>query len=246
MTGRIALAISVLLLALATAAAAQWEKKNYTEWSNKEADKMLNDSPWGQTQTLVDTSRMFDRDRRLDSAQSRVADVAQVNFRIRFMSAKPIRQAVTRSIEIQNRGELPEAFAKQLKAFIDMDFSDHVFVVVQVDAPSPSVDLNSAVATLNKLTTTDLKNNTYLLTSSGQRIFIKEYQTPRNDGLGARFIFPRLVDGKPILTPDSGDVLFYSDMGGLFIPQTIGERKPFALSMRYKVKAMMFNGKLEY
>ena len=47
-----------LLLALTTITA-QEKGKAWTDWSKKEADKMLSDSPWAQTQTDTDTSQMF-------------------------------------------------------------------------------------------------------------------------------------------------------------------------------------------
>src|SRR2546422_5099938 len=47
-----------LMLTYPIALSAQWNKKPYTEWSEKEATKLLNDSPWGQTQALTDTSQM--------------------------------------------------------------------------------------------------------------------------------------------------------------------------------------------
>jgi len=34
------------------------KQKPWTEWSKKEAEKTLNESPWGQTQTETDTSQM--------------------------------------------------------------------------------------------------------------------------------------------------------------------------------------------
>ena len=67
-------------LACSLVAQAQWEKKPYAEWSEKEAQKLLNDSPWGQTQVISDTSQMFGNER-LGSGTSRVANVFHVNFR---------------------------------------------------------------------------------------------------------------------------------------------------------------------
>ena len=115
---------------------------------------------------------------------------------------------------------------------------------------------------LAKLTTGDLQNNTYLLADNGQRIYLKEYQSPRNDGLGARFIFPRLVDGKPFITAETESLLFHSEFGETAAPLAPGSNptqqtgpspssniRPFSnfvLNMRYKVKDMMFGGKLEY
>src|SRR6267143_2601573 len=91
--------LQVLLLLFPIAVSAQWQKKPYTEWSEKEALNVLNNSPWGQTQTVADTSKMFDTGRTLASGESRVAEVPQTNFRIRFFSAKPIRQAISRLVE---------------------------------------------------------------------------------------------------------------------------------------------------
>jgi hypothetical protein len=239
---------STLLLVVAlimigyVSVSAQWDKKPFSEWSEKESLKLLNDSPWGQTQSLVDTSKMFDRDRRLSGGQSRIVDTPQVDFRIRFLSAKPVRQAISRYLEIRQKNEMSDQMASQLKSFAAADFPDYIIITVLVEAPSPTNELRQAASTLDKLTTGDLTNNTYLVTKGGQKIFLKEYQSPRKDGLGARFIFPRIVEGKPFLTPDSGEVQFFSELGGLLMMQG----KPVQLTMRYKVKEMMFQGKLEY
>ena len=48
-----------LVFALAAAAGAQKKEKPWTEWSEKEINKMLNDSAWGQTQTDTNLSEMF-------------------------------------------------------------------------------------------------------------------------------------------------------------------------------------------
>jgi hypothetical protein len=228
------LLIVVLLLTFVGSASAQWDKKPYTEWSEKEATKILNDSAWGQTQALTDTSNMTGNNR-ADSAQSRISDVTSVNFRIRFLSSKPIRQAFSRIIELQQKGEVSEPLAKQLNGLANADFPDYAIVSVLCDSQSQSSKLQQANAGLYKFITAELKPNTYLQAKGGQRVFLQEYQAPRKDGLGARFIFPRMVDGKPILTPDSGEVVFHSELPNLVI-----------LKMRYKVKDMMFNGRLEY
>jgi hypothetical protein len=234
--------IWIAALSFQSSGLAQWDKKPYSGWDEKQAAKVLNDSPWGQTQTATDTSMMFDTGRRLDSGQSRVADVTDLNFRIRLLSAKPIRQALTRVLELQSKGPLDEQFASRLKAFAAADFPDYVVVAVLCEASRPSTKLNEATALLNKLTTSELKNNTYLLVKGGHRIPVQEYQSPKRDGFGAKFIFPRQVDGKPLLTADSGEILFYSDLNNAFS----FNNKPFALSMRFNVKEMMYEGKLEY
>ncbi|HSB10180.1 MAG TPA: hypothetical protein VLM38_11900 [Blastocatellia bacterium] len=211
----------------------QWNKKPYTEWSEKESMKLLNDSPWAQTQTVTDTSNMTGQGR-ADSSQSRVAEVFNVNIRIRFLSAKPVRQAISHVMEMNNREKISAELAARLKAFAAADFPDYIVVTVSADSDKSSRLLQQTQQVFYKLTTGELKNNTYLL-ASGRRVFINEYQPPGSDGLGARYIFPRLVDGKAFITPESGEVLFHSEPIGAVV-----------LNTRYKVKDMMFEGKLEY
>ena len=224
------------------AKAANWEKKPYTEWSEKDALKMMNDSPWGQTQTVTDASNPFASGRRMDSGQSRISDIPEINFRIRFLSAKPVRQGISRFMELQQKGKVNERLAEQLRAFAVADFPDYIVVTVTCEASNASSLFREANALLYKLTTGDLQNTTYLMTRDGRRLFLQEYQVPRKDGLGAHFIFPRVVDGKPFATGESGEVRFYSELGnGLSVAG-----KPVFLNMRFDVKDMVFGGKLEY
>jgi hypothetical protein len=254
---------AVLLFICCLTASAQWNKKPYTEWTEKESLKVLNDSPWGQTQTFSDTSQMTGN-QRLDSGASRIAEDFEVNFRIRFMSARPVREASARTIELQQKGELNQQLAAQLKSFATAEapFPDYIVITVTCDAKKVNNHLQQANELLYKLTTSDLKNNTYLLVKGGERIFLKEYQQPRKDGFGARFIFPRFVGGKPLITAEGGEILFHAELGG-GPPAGSAEslrRTPtgptrtsgltpfdgFTLNMRYKTKDMMYAGKLEY
>ena len=237
-TTRITIWAPALLLAVgAIAVSAQLNKKPYTEWSDKEAHKMLDDSPWGQTQTVSNTSRMFNT-----GPGSGVAGRAPVegsadhiNFRIRFLSSKPIRQAFSRLIEISHKDDMNDQLAAQIKAFAAGDFPDYVVIAVDVDATEQKGQLQQATSLLQTRSTAELKNGTYLTVKNGQRLFLQEFQPPKRDGLGARFIFPRLVDGKPFVTEDSGEVKFYSELSNAL-----------TLNARFKVKDMIFNGKLEY
>src|SRR5437867_12722047 len=99
-------AITLLFVfALTLIAGAQKKTKPWTEWSEKEVAKMLNDSAWGQTQTETNTSEMFysptaqgggvgstntggitgSNDR---TAQGALNQATSVSFRIRLLSAK--------------------------------------------------------------------------------------------------------------------------------------------------------------
>jgi hypothetical protein len=53
--------------------------------------------------------------------------------------------------------------------------------------------------------------------------------------LGAKFIFPRMVEGVPFLSTQSGTVRFIAQFGDTF-----------KLNMQFKVADMVFDQKLEY
>jgi hypothetical protein len=223
------------LLVIPARVAGQGQQKPYGEWSQKEALNILNNSPWGQTQTVTDTSSMFDTGRRLDSGQSRVEETPKIKFHIRFFSAKPIRQATSRLVQISQKGEMNQQLAAQLKALAAADFPDYIIITVVADTSDSGSQMGASASLLDKQTTSELKSQTYLSVTGGQRVFLQEYQPPRKDGLGARFVFPKLLDGKPFISPDSGEILFHSELTG---GQT--------LNMRFKTRDMLFDGKLEY
>jgi hypothetical protein len=214
--------------------AAQWDKRPYREWSEKEARAVLDNSPWGQTQTIADTSHMFDTGRAVLSNERREAEVPETKFHIRLFSAKPVRQATGRLIEIQRKGEIGKQLAAQLEGLANADFPDYIIVTVVMEVAKSGSQMGAAASLLDRQTTSQLKPDTYL-SLKGKRLFLAEYQPPRPDGLGARFVFPRLVDGKPFISEADGELVFHSSLNS-------GPE----LSTRFKVKDMTFNGKLEY
>ncbi|MDT7605258.1 MAG: hypothetical protein QOF61_3255, partial [Acidobacteriota bacterium] len=51
MIKKVATALAVACLLALSLSAQDKKEKPWTEWSKKDAEKILNDSPWGQTQT---------------------------------------------------------------------------------------------------------------------------------------------------------------------------------------------------
>jgi hypothetical protein len=221
--------------------AAQKKYKPWNEWSDKDALKMLNDSAWGQTQTETNTSEMFynpttqggrgaSSDR---NAQGATNQAVNVNYRIRFLSAKPIRQAFARSILLQQKSPNTE-LEERLKAFAEQKTQEWIVLAVDFDETDRRFS-GPAMQIFNSANTGALQNNTYLEIKDGKRVFLKEYRAPINDGMGAKYIFPRLVEGKPFVTTESGYLRFYCEL-----------TKDIKLNMRFKVQDMMYDGQLEY
>ncbi len=233
-------AIMTAVVLVAAVVAKEKKPKPWTEWSQKDAQKILNDSPWGQTQVEADLSEMFYHETtgRGDLAASRAERGAYnqavvVNFRIRLLSAKPIRQAFARLIELQQKAP-NQQLSDSLRGFADRRFDE--WIVVAVDFDSKDARMSGPVMQVfNSANTGLLKNSTYLETGDGRRLFLQDYKAPINDGLGAKFIFPKTEGGEPFITPKSGELRFYSD-----IPKTI------TLNMRFKLADMMYDGILEY
>jgi hypothetical protein len=233
------MSVAALLLSLPPFASAQWEAKPYTEWTEKEAWKVLNNSPWGRTQVFSSPVVLFrdmpNRGPGPEASQSRPPNATHVNFRIRFLSAKPVRQALSRLVAMERREEINFDLAEHLKQIASGEFMEYIVITVSCDSQDAGANAQEALSLLHRRGTADLKNNTFLEIKGGKRIFLQEYQQPRPDGLGARFIFPRLVDGQPFITPESQEIRFFTELSGAY-----------RLDRRYKVKEMIYEGKLEY
>jgi hypothetical protein len=233
--------IFALLLSIPLCASAQWEKKPSSDWTEKEVRKLLNDSPWARTQVFTSPVTLFRQPTSGSQGVSgnntaRPPDATHVNFRVRFLSAKPVREAVTRMIELQQKKKpMDDETAARLKAFSSGEFHEYIVVTVTCDSQDPGANFQQAASLLRTHGTADLKNNTFLEIKGGKRLFLQEFQPPHPDGLGARFIFPRLVGGEPFITESSDEIRFFSELS-----------PDYRLDRRFKIKNMTYGGQLEY
>lgn len=246
---RVAFICSILIL-LTVPAYAQKDKA-WTEWTQKEAEKVLNDSGWGQTQTegggssdqpnqtnaITTTTRDRERNATSVTAAANSAEsgekkaIPALHLRVRFMSAKPIRAAFVRMVELQGA---PAEKVAQIKPFVDYDFSNYIVVTINMDGD----DRRRMGAILQELAKNDpatLKPVTYLERKDGKRLELLEYRPATDDGLGAKFVFARKLDNAPFLDANSGEVRFVTALGNLL-----------KINRRFKVAEMMYEGKLEY
>jgi hypothetical protein len=240
-----------LLLALISVSA-QEKTKTWGEWSKKDAEKMLNESPWAQTQVDTDTSQMFyspTSDPRLtgrstSTTDSRLGEGAtnqaiSVKFHVRFFSARPIRQALVRLMEIQQKPS-PE-MAERLTNFAEMQSKDSIIVTVSFEATDQRLS-GPIMQAFNSAATGTLKNEAYLERNDGKRIFLEEYVPPGKDGFGARFIFLRALDGNPFIAPETTEVRFVVQ----FPRAKAADANGLKIDRRFKIADMMYKGGLEY
>lgn len=241
--------LSSLLLVLCACSAFAQKSKPWTELSEKEAAKILNDSAWGQTQTEGEETRAPEQ----TSAITQVAAPGSANrqlsregeapkpsgpsrvikYRMRFLSAKPVRGAFAR-ILLLKKPEVDENLSTQLQDFVDRDFGEYVVVAVVAEAVNDKL----VAPTMQFLTTATadvLKDKVYLERRDGKRLPLADYRPPGPDGMGAKFVFMRKLEGQPFLTTDSDNVRFFAQFN-----------EKMKLNVRYKVADMMYDGKLEY
>lgn len=249
--------MGVLLALISTAVVtAQKRSANWMELPVKEAEKILNDSPWAHTQVDTDTSEMFYsptkqgtpstargtppgqvgsqtsvNDNRAD--RGAVNQAVNIKYRICFLSARPIRQAFAKMV-LSSLKKKDDNLVAQLQSFIDRDFSPYIVVAVNIESNDQRFS-GPIMQAINSANTGSLQNTTYLEREDGKRLFLISYQAPVKDGLGAKFIFPRSENGQFFLNPHSETVRFVAEFND-----------SFKLNMRFKVADMMFDDKLEY
>jgi len=221
----------------------QKEEKDWTKWSKKEAEKILSESPWSQNQTDTDTSEMFfsptsdpTRSRQTPNDEARLAQGAtnqsiNVKYLIRFFSARPVRRALVRMMEIQNSP--PPEVVEKMHNFADVKATDSIIITLTVQSTDQRSE-RAVLQAINSAVTGTLKNETYL-ERDGKRLFLEEYIPPGKDGFGARFIFLRTLDEKPFIADNTGEVRFYAKYP-----------KGPKIDRSFKVSDMIYNGELEY
>src|SRR5829696_2050228 len=214
-------------LAAAGSVVGQKQLKPWKEWSKADAQKILNDSPWAHLQVDQDFVEPTPLTRPIDSSiDARLKQNEGMTYGIRVFSARPVRQAFIRMIQLQKKDLTPDMMTR-LNTFAEVASPDSIIIAVTTENPDANM-LGKAMQIIRNATTTELKNSTYLERSDGKRVFLDEYTPPGSDGFGARFIFPRMVDGKPFLSSEFSIVRFVSTLDS-----------SIKFNMTYKVKDMV-------
>jgi hypothetical protein len=238
--------VCFIVLMFATAIFAQ-KGKSWTAWSKKDVEKTLNDSAWGQTQieggssqpqssdsaiTQVAAPRSADRQitRTGESGEAKPSTV--VKYHVRFLSAKPVRAAFARMV-LLSKSQPDENLTTQLQGFVDRDMADYIVVSVGIEVENEKMAA-PLMRAFTAATTEALQKNVYLERKDGKKLYLMEYRAPIEDGLGAKFVFPRNLEGQPFLS-ESDSVRFVAQMN-----------EKMKVNTRYKLSDMQYEGKLEY
>jgi hypothetical protein len=240
--------------------------KPWSEWNRKDAEKILNDSAWSQSQTdsqsqsqqASDTPTNMGDTRGREEAVRNVTTNASISFHVRFFSARPIRQAYVRLLQLAETTPSDPAAAEKMTAWANLAADDRIIVTVSCTGDDRS--LGRVIRTFRNAKLDDLKTAVYLERKDGKRAALTDYAAPAKDLFGARFTFPRAIDGQPFITSDSGIIRFHAEYSpGL--PEattptagrgtsgtTTRPEQPYKLrlDLKFKIAEMIYNGELEY
>jgi len=253
--------LAVLLLASFALAKEWWEEKSYSSWSQKDVDRMLDRSPWGKVHSIVIMNptapsegrgaRSFTNIGRGDLEREK-----QNHFHLRFLTAKPVRMALARGMRLDDPEKANRAGVER---FIGQSNDRHIVLALQLSAtPEGSSSFRGYWRSLLKLRTTELTNNTLLATKTGKRVYLTHYQPPGEDGMGAKFYFPRtLPDGRPLVTTDDREIRFETTITLMEETATRGHSADIEANprqehsrtdriwMKFDLRKMVFEGKIE-
>ena len=216
-----------------------WDDKPFIQWSEQEAMKLLSESPWARTQTVMagvmgagqqqsNSSRIKDIPRVQSAGTNSGAGLSQtgvsfgagdsVPLFVRWHSSARVRQALGRLGQLQQN--VPEA---EVRKFAEAPMEDY-----QIAVTGPMLDA------FNQLSLASFQEKTVLTSkkNKAKKISLKKYEAPkdRQDGV-AMFSFSRLIDGKPALTPEDDEVEFVAQGGKI------------NLKASFKIAKMMSDGK---
>ena len=223
----------VVFVAAAMAMAKNFWDKPYTEWKKSEAFKMLNDSPWAQSQTMADT---------IGGQGTGVGGEKEIysSFVVRFFSALPIRAAYARTMQLMNnydaksdaeKAEIDAKFSRVLK----LDFSKAILVALEFST-NDQQKKTDVMRYLDNAKVDLLKQSCYLISDRIGRVQIEEYYPPSPDGTGAKFVFPRTVNEQPVVLLTDKELKFDLWMEPV-------ETRVF---VTFKPKNMLYNGELAF
>jgi hypothetical protein len=165
----------------------------------------LNESPWARNETFTQV---------VGGIGSGVSGEKEIynTFYIRFLSARPIREAYTRLQLIQHgydqsTEEVKKQYAGLIRDRLDVDFGPWIVVAVSFRSNDPNQE-SRVRKYFTSQTAATLKNRAFLVTERFSQVRLAAYYPPEEEGVGARFVFPREIEGVSVVPIDGSRVVF--------------------------------------
>jgi hypothetical protein len=220
------------ILGLLATAAGSSDEQLVQKWSLPRAVEVLNSSPWARHETFTSV---------ISGVGSGVSGEKEIfdTFYVRFLSARPIREAFARIQQIQYgydtlSVEDKRRFDELIQPGLQLDVDRWIVVAVSFRSNDPNEE-STARRFFQRETAETLKNKAFLSTERLPQIPIAAYFAPREEGVGAKFVFPRNINGVPVVSKTTRKIAFEL----LEVPGA----KP-RLRASFAIKDMWINGEL--
>lgn len=180
-------------------AADPWEQKPYTEWTEKDCEKVFRESPWSRQVSL---------------RSGPVVTGASMNLTVEWVSAPTVQQAIARQRQLH--GQMNEAEVARFLATPRPQY------VIGVYGPG------MGVSSIQKLTEEAVRESAYLeVPQSKQKIHPSSVRFVRqgNQVVAMELSFPRETEGKPVVGPGEKKVIFDCQLGEFFVSAEFDLRK---------------------
>ena len=227
-----ALALVAALTVCAAPARAQqkedWQSKPYQQWTMKDVQKVLADSPW---------SRQYVRSA-ASIGSSSAGVMATKGYIVRLRSALPVRQGLLRLRQLREKyDEMSDKkkaeFDEKNKPLIDCPPCEENYVL----SIQPAADTDKLPEQLYKASLDRVKGYVRLVNDRGQTRELVHF-APAKSGSEVTFFFPRTDDaGAPLVTPETKRLVLIVDPGALGGDATINR-------FEFDVSKMILDGKL--
>jgi hypothetical protein len=177
----------------------------YPKWSLAAAVRLLNSSAWARQETFT---------RVIGGVGSGISGEKEIynTFYVRFLSARPIREAYARVQQIQIgydkwKPQEKKRFDARTKASLDLDVDRWIVVAVSFRSNDPNEE-SLLRQFFESETASTLRNRAFLSTDSFPQVELVAYFPPKEESVGAKFIFPRRIDDVPIVSGTGGQITF--------------------------------------
>jgi len=189
--------ISMLLFAGVLMAKEFWETKPYNQWTQRECQKLLSDSPWVKELNLMGQVSGSGGAASLDS------QAPFVKYNIQIRSAAPLRQAMVRQGQINRKydslsDDEKRAFDESMDSFLLGPPPE--FVVFHITYETNNLDY---IRDLNRHWETQnndmLKNSVFLSAGKGEKVPVAQFIPGTGASQEFQFFFPREINGREII-----------------------------------------------
>jgi hypothetical protein len=231
-------AIVALALSLASAGFVQgfWQKKKPEEWSARECEKLLVDSPWAKSRTFGNV--LIEQIGDPSSVEGREGN-PWIAYTARFWSARPVREAFVRQLRLakefrslppEKKTSAEEAHARILAE----EFSDRIVVMIVYSTNVESYRRDLARHWQTRPAALWVMD-TFLISGFG-RIPPLGVRVVPGEGGQFELLFPRAVDGRPVVGPADKSISLE------FVHPDMGVLRTERVHLDFKVKDMILDG----